>query len=469
MNIENLIGQIIGNLDLKQLTSLSFESEKDFSQILMSLLQESESDKLNFLANENILTNLLQESDKEDLLNNNYVLANLLKCGDREKLGLLFNQCDEQNKILLMNESLSDNESQCRDLNQILTEVVKKIILKSPEMTNISEEKTENKESLDSLEHVSENMKNKDCHDEINVPQVFIVGLPFTDNNPKNIDIKDFWLKEDLRNGGKGWLEKTDLVIKKSKMDDVYAEIDFNKEVVLPNKNALDRIMSDCNEEREMIFPDMRSKNTVENKDFNTKEAVKNFEKTVLETITEIKSETSSKAGYDGLPKEKENDKGNIGNMEFVKIVNDVEKGNKISKLEFKNIEEKNFSGNLDLKFEEKIFIKRETPTSLSILIETKEIGKVKVSLSLNDGFIKAEIYPNTEQARNFFRENMDKIFSALSGDGLNLGQFTLKDNEKKHDLPMPFSRKNNDLNETDIEKVSGVTKNKSNGLSIYA
>lgn len=110
-------------------------------------------------------------------------------------------------------------------------------------------------------------------------------------------------------------------------------------------------------------------------------------------------------------------------------------------------------------KFDDKIYIKKETQDSLSMFIENKEIGKVKISLSINDGVIKAEVYPNTEQAKTYFKENMDKIYTALNNEGINLGQFALKDNRDER----KFSKKNGE--EVEVTKIH--LKQDLHGLSV--
>lgn len=124
-------------------------------------------------------------------------------------------------------------------------------------------------------------------------------------------------------------------------------------------------------------------------------------------------------------------------------------------------------------KFNDKIYIKKETHDSLSMFIENKEIGKVKICLSINDGVVKAEVFPNTEQAKTYFKENIDKIFSALNSEGINLGQFALKDSRDER----KFSKNNKE----EVQGIKALTKQDSqrlpirknvnikDGLSIYA
>ncbi|MCX7771294.1 MAG: flagellar hook-length control protein FliK [Proteobacteria bacterium] len=121
--------------------------------------------------------------------------------------------------------------------------------------------------------------------------------------------------------------------------------------------------------------------------------------------------------------------------------------------------------------FEEKIIIKKENNNSITLLMEPKEIGKVKVSLTMENGVIRAEVYPNTEQARNYFKENMDKIMASLGSEGINLGQFTLKDERGNKDNHKGIQREGKGLDSNVITEIKKDVKrsSKTSGLSIYA
>jgi len=152
-----------------------------------------------------------------------------------------------------------------------------------------------------------------------------------------------------------------------------------------------------------------------------------------------------------------------------VPIPSEPAKNNKISAYNG-NVENKDFYKDLEIaKFDDRIYLKKESPESISMLIETKEIGKFKVNLSLNDGIIKAEVQPNTEQARAYFKENIDKIFAALNSEGINLGQFVLRDNREDRKSEKSFKKDVDNAGVT-IVKEKTILKKTSNdiGLSIY-
>ncbi len=152
-----------------------------------------------------------------------------------------------------------------------------------------------------------------------------------------------------------------------------------------------------------------------------------------------------------------------------VPVHSEPAKNNKISAFDDK-LENKAFDKALEIaKFDDVVYLKKESPESLSILIETKEIGKVKVNLSINDGIVKAEVYPNTEQARTYFKENMDKIFATLNSEGINLGQFVLKDNkdERRSEKTFKEDMKNSEISSVKIKPMVKKASN-NNGLSIY-
>lgn len=141
-------------------------------------------------------------------------------------------------------------------------------------------------------------------------------------------------------------------------------------------------------------------------------------------------------------------------NLEFIEKIVEVKKTDDIKKV-----------------FKEQILIKKENEHSITLIMEPKEIGKVKVTFTINDGVIKAEVFPNTEQARNFFRENMDKIIASLGSEGINLGQFTLKDDRESRNNEKNIEKSNRLQNVDSGFESKGEIKSNSNlnGLSIYA
>lgn len=148
-----------------------------------------------------------------------------------------------------------------------------------------------------------------------------------------------------------------------------------------------------------------------------------------------------------------------------------VEKMENNDTVMFKNIME--VKNNEDVKhiFKEQILIKKNNDNSITLILEPKDIGKVRVNLTINDGIIKAEVYPNTEMARNFFKENMDKIISTLGSEGINLGQFTLKDDRGNRNNGKEIE-KDKRLNIVDpiLESKQEIKRSANlNGLSVYA
>lgn len=124
----------------------------------------------------------------------------------------------------------------------------------------------------------------------------------------------------------------------------------------------------------------------------------------------------------------------------------------------------------IDIVLKERISIKKESSNTITLMMEPKELGRIKVSLTIHDGVIKAEVYPNTEQARNFFNENIDKIMASLVSEGISLSQFALKDNGKDNNKNN-FENNNMFHENTPVKETEQCIKikNKLNGLSIYA
>lgn len=145
-----------------------------------------------------------------------------------------------------------------------------------------------------------------------------------------------------------------------------------------------------------------------------------------------------------------------------------VEIENKIGQKEM--VYAKQGERNIDLPAQqERILIKKEGTNTVTLFMHKEELGEIKIRLTIENGIVKAEIYPHTVEARQYFLENFEKITAMLNSDGINLGQFTLKQNERNDLGKENLSDREDNGNEKKQPVVKVLAPYKEKGLSIYA
>jgi hypothetical protein len=478
MNVANLINQMNQSLNVDNPQNLkSNVNNDDFTKLLLNLVSANKGEiSSDMLVN---LSDLGQEISQNlpDLL-----LTLFANKGNNGLLKFAFakNVPENSEKNLKEEEANSDKESitiPVEVLMQLVANIIKENHLEvenkvEESLDNAKEATLQKKEMPESLEELEIIDKKKNA---LKMPEVIADTTSgssiFENDKDKNIGQLDKQIEEPVVLEEFGKKGDTSMAIK-----DKSAPVEALRRADNLDKQLVEYIVSEKPEKKESLkmalgekgIPIKEVKEAFFNEMFSHKEIENNptLDNLILmhspNVVAEEKTVSNKK---DELIKVEKLDSPSF----TAPVQSEPAKNNKIYVYDGK-LENKSFDKALEIaKFDDRVYLKKESPESISMLIETKEIGKVKVNLSINDGIVKAEVYPNTEQARTYFKENMDKIFATLHSEGINLGQFVLKDNrdEKRSEKTLKEDMKNGEISSIKIEPVVKKASN-NNGLSIY-